>query len=204
MSDIASIFLLLAVVFGCGYWVVRAVFLGRDWGPAWAACFPAGLSLLVIIGLSGYRLGFAVSRLSPVVPLILILASAMMAWLHMRASKEAAVLVAANPIKPAKASKVRKPVESRKPPGNHEAKWGILALGMGCVLLAGWPGLWTGFDRYMAYANPDANNYQFIADRLLRFSHTDPLVVDGHHPGNFRVSAAVGSRERKGADTFLA
>jgi hypothetical protein len=180
MLTIAFISIIVALLFGAGAVPSRALF--PEDGAAhlrYAASPVLGFGLLVMAVQTLYLLGFTVRQQAPfLVGAIICLAVADRLW---SARKQSTA-------------------------GGTERHPQTVVLGCGAVavLLCGWPGIYSGYRTYMAYANPDANNYQFTAERYLNHPRSEKFVLDGFHPGNYNVSRSFQVRERSGVDAYLA
>ncbi len=177
MLTLLLIAIIVLLIAGLGA-IVSHLLFGHENSSTWLLASPLlGLSILVILVQNGYRYGMPVSRMAtPIVILALVSAAATFV---LRTRKDSPV-----PIDP-----LGKLVPL------------FAAIGM---ISVGWAGLYIGHRTYMDYANPDANNYQFSADRLLSYAPSDPLPLDGYHPGNYFIGVTISTHDRTGAQTYLA
>jgi hypothetical protein len=179
MLTVAFILITVALLFGAGAVPSRALFPDDGRYLRTAASPVLGFGLLVIAVQTLYLLGMTVKQMAPfLVGAIVGLAAADRWWSGRQQSVAAAT--------------------------KGRVRTAILGTGALAVLLCGWPGIYSGYRTYMAYANPDANNYQFVADRFLNHPRSEKIVLDGFHPANYFVSQDFESHGRTGVDAYLA
>jgi hypothetical protein len=170
--------IIIVLLIACIGAFVSQLLFGRENSSTWLLASPIlGLSVLVILVHNVYRFGAPVSRMAA--PMALLGVVSAIAALRVRAKLNLPIIVDSL---------------GRFVPF-------FAAVGM---ISAGWAGLYIGHKTYMDYANPDANNYQFSADRLLNSAPSDPLPTDGYHPANYFISATTSLHDRTGAQVYLA
>jgi hypothetical protein len=179
MLTVTFILIVVALLFGAGAIPSRLLFPDEGSALRCAASPVLGFALLTMAVQTLYLLGVTVRRQAPILVLAIV-ALALADWLWRTRHRSNAG-------------------ETER--GSRPA---VLACGAAAVIMCGWPGIYAGHQTYMAYANPDANNYQFVADRYLNHPRSEAIVLDGFHPGNYIVSQSFQLHMRSGVEAFLA
>jgi hypothetical protein len=168
---------IVLLIAGVGTFVSHLLF-GLENSSTWLLASPIlGLSVLILLVQNGYLFGAPVSRIAA--PMVVLSAVSAVGTLRLRAKLNLPITV------------------------DSLGRFVPLFAAVG-MISAGWAGFYVGHKTYMDFAYPDANNYQFSADRLLNSASSDPLLVDGYHPGNYHIREIISSHDRTGAEAYLA
>jgi len=179
MLTVAFILITVALLFGAGVVPSRILFPDDASQLRYAASPVLGFGLLVLAIQTLYQFGLTVKQMAPFLVLAIIGLSVAARWRNSRKQSAAGVT-------------------------GRRFRAAILGVGATAVLLCGWPGIYCGYQTYMAYANPDANNYQFVAERYLDHHKSEKIALDGFHPGNYVVNWSFQSHQRSGVEAYLA